>query len=314
MSFLSDKLREVKYQPWYIYLTSLPRNVLILSATITVSTLALILIIVIATRSAHDYPQYEQIDFVFPSDCQTTQNVSCIFPFSYKGLEYSQCTTVDNHGVPWCSTGLDHRGHHIKGQWGNCQTSCPKGCSTVSGPQPDKLCMFPFKWKGTVYRECTSHMNSGKLWCPTQLDHLNGYIEGQWGNCHQDTCTGCRTVDGATCHLPFIYKNVTYDECTTEDSETLWCNTGGQDLVRADCRPGCAIGCHTYLGNKCIFPFKFKGKTFTKCEQDKNSQKALTWCATEVDSQGEMVQGKWEYCHSGCEEELVEEAERNNST
>ena len=49
-----------------------------------------------------------------------------------------------------------------------------------------------------------------------------------------------RTVDGATCHLPFVYKNVTYDECTTEDSETLWCNTGGQELVRADCRPGCA--------------------------------------------------------------------------
>ena len=49
-----------------------------------------------------------------------------------------------------------------------------------------------------------------------------------------------RTVDGATCHLPFVYKNVTYDECTTEDSETLWCNTGGQDLVKADCRPGCA--------------------------------------------------------------------------
>ena len=60
--------------------------------------------------------------------------------------------------------------------------------------------------------------------------------------------------------------------------------------------------------------FKFNGTTFTKCEQDKNSQKALTWCATEVDKEGEMVQGKWEYCHSGCEEELVEEAESNNST
>ena len=102
-------------------------------------------------------------------------------------------------------------------------------------------------------------------------------------------------------------------------------NWSGQTVVRAvQVRTLCifckyfptilSVGCHTYLGNKCIFPFKFNGTTFTKCEQDKNSQKALTWCATEVDKEGEMVQGKWEYCHSGCEEELVEEAERNNST
>ena len=44
----------------------------------------------------------------------------------------------------------------------------------------------------SIARECTTHMNSGKLWCPTQLDHLNGYIEDMWGNCDPDTCTGCR--------------------------------------------------------------------------------------------------------------------------
>ena len=77
------------------------------------------------------------------SDC----DVCCL------GVEYSQCTTADNHGVPWCSTGTDHRGRHMEGQWGNCNTSCPRGCSTVSGPDPGSLCMFPFKWNGTVYRQ-----------------------------------------------------------------------------------------------------------------------------------------------------------------
>ena len=53
-----------------------------------------------------------------------------------------------------------------------------------------------------------------------------------------------RTVEGSTCHLPFVYKNVTYDECTMEDSDSLWCHTGGVDdnhqLVRGECQPGCA--------------------------------------------------------------------------
>ena len=63
----------------------------------------------------------------------------------------------------------------------------------AAGPDPGKLCVFPFKWNGTVYRECTSHMNSGQLWCPTEVDHLNGYIDNKWGNCAADTCTGCRS-------------------------------------------------------------------------------------------------------------------------
>lgn len=57
-----------------------------------------------------------------------------------------------------------------------------------------------------------------------------------------------------------------------------------------------------------MFPFTFQGKTFTSCELDRGSRQELTrpglrWCATEVDSEGEMVQGKWEYCHAGCQEE-----------
>jgi len=307
MSFLSEKLREFRYQPWYIYLTTLPKYTLATAVTITASVLAVIFIVIISTaRSGHKYPQFDPLDFKFPDSCRTTQNISCVFPFSYKGSEYSECTTVDNRGVAWCSTSNDHRGVHQEGQWGDCTDSCPRGCSTVSGPDPGKLCVFPFKWNGTVYRECTTHMNSGQLWCPTEVDHLNGYIDNKWGNCAADTCTGCRTVEGLTCHLPFIYKNQTYDECTREDSDTLWCHTGARDqnnqLVRGDCQPGCAIGCHSYLGTKCIFPFKFNGTTFTGCERDKQSRQGLSWCATEVSDDGEMVEGKWEYCHAGCEQ------------
>ena len=62
-----------------------------------------------------------------PPPCQTDTNQDCVFPFSYKGLEYATCTTADNHGVPWCSTSTDHRGQYVNGRWGNCQETCQTG-------------------------------------------------------------------------------------------------------------------------------------------------------------------------------------------
>ena len=51
----------------------------------------------------------------------------CVFPFSYKGLEYGSCTTADNGGVAWCSTATDHRGRYVAGRWGDCEEDCPLG-------------------------------------------------------------------------------------------------------------------------------------------------------------------------------------------
>ena len=128
------------------------------------------------------------------------------------------------------------------------------GCKTISGPDPGKLCVFPFKWDGVVYRECTTHTNNGLLWCATHVDHLGNTT--QWGNCDMATCPGCRTTAGTTCQLPFIYNNVTHNECV-EDSDTnkLWClsaptdGEGDRTVVRAECQPGCASKEKTIVQN-----------------------------------------------------------------
>ena len=82
----SEALLEVRYQPWYLYLTSLPKYKLVAGAAVTVTSLSLVLIIIVCSNRAGQYPQYQPADLVFPATaCQTMQNISCIFPFSYKG-------------------------------------------------------------------------------------------------------------------------------------------------------------------------------------------------------------------------------------
>ena len=55
---------------------------------------------------------------MFYVGCKTTDGKACQFPFTYKGIEYKQCTSISNNGVPWCGT--------ASGGWGNCMQSCDK--------------------------------------------------------------------------------------------------------------------------------------------------------------------------------------------
>ena len=47
----------------------------------------------------------------------------------------------------------------------------------------------------------------------------------------------------------------------------------------------------------CVFPFKHDGYTFEGCTTYGYDS---AWCATEVDSEGEMIKGKWGICRPGC--------------
>jgi hypothetical protein len=54
-------------------------------------------------------------------------NVSCVLPFTYNGVSYKTCTTVNNganNGLAWCATGST-----VATQWGICDKAkfCPQG-------------------------------------------------------------------------------------------------------------------------------------------------------------------------------------------
>jgi len=64
---------------------------------------------------------------------------------------------------------------------------------------------------------------------------------------------------------------------------------------------GHKAGCITKSGNKpwakCVFPFRYGGKTYTGCT--KAGHNAL-WCSTKTDSNGNHISGNWGNCNSDC--------------
>jgi len=64
--------------------------------------------------------------------------------------------------------------------------------------------------------------------------------------------------------------------------------------------------CVTLTGKTCVFPFKYKDVEYYQCTY---ADSPLAWCATETDSSGNVITGKWDDCSvsqiSGCTQESI---------
>jgi len=109
---------------------------------------------------------------------------------------------------------------------GRCFAENTEGkCTTKSGP-----CVFPFKYKGKTYDECTTVRNSGVPWCATKVNSNGEYVE--YGNCERmclvkwiKICEECmlsgvkkERYDGTK-----IGDNVSIDECKAKCAVTKGC-------------------------------------------------------------------------------------------
>ena len=47
-----------------------------------------------------------------PNTCSTKTGAACVFPFTYGGVEYSQCSYADSP-VPWCATATQADGNYL---------------------------------------------------------------------------------------------------------------------------------------------------------------------------------------------------------
>jgi len=68
-----------------------------------------------------------------PDLCVTTAGDPCVFPFTYRGVEYLECTFTDSP-TPWCATRVDFSGNVITNRWGDCDTTGPSCSSSPSQP------------------------------------------------------------------------------------------------------------------------------------------------------------------------------------
>ena len=51
------------------------------------------------------------------AECETMDGDTCVFPFSYHGIEHYVCITHDTGGIPWCEIAY--------GLTGTCKSDCP---------------------------------------------------------------------------------------------------------------------------------------------------------------------------------------------
>merc|ERR1712203_1319610 len=58
-----------------------------------------------------------------------------------------------------------------------------------------------------------------------------------------------------------------------------------------------AKSCATEDGQACVFPFQYDGLSYSSCTAIDSDQ---LWCATEVDADGDYIDGQWGNCNSNC--------------
>eukprot|EP00095_Tigriopus_kingsejongensis_P005107 maker-scaffold161_size295871-snap-gene-1.36 protein:Tk05107 transcript:maker-scaffold161_size295871-snap-gene-1.36-mRNA-1 annotation:"cysteine-rich motor neuron 1 protein" len=59
-------------------------------------------------------------------ECRTTTGRDCIFPFTFKGQTFTECTTFESlNEKPWCAVAVDENNEALEGQWADCSDGCP---------------------------------------------------------------------------------------------------------------------------------------------------------------------------------------------
>ncbi|XP_028415778.1 72 kDa type IV collagenase-like [Dendronephthya gigantea] len=128
----------------------------------------------ITTYVIDDVSTWENCATGATCEVKTTSGKCCVFPFYYRGIKYSACTTVANNNVFWC--GITTYVVDVS-TWENCATGATCEVKTTSG----KCCVFPFYYRGIKYSACTTVANNNVFWCGTTTYVIDDV--STWENC-----------------------------------------------------------------------------------------------------------------------------------
>merc|ERR1712115_383882 len=268
-----------------------------------------------------------------PNTCATRTGESCVFPFTYKGVEHYHCTYADSP-TPWCATMTDSQGVVVTNRWGDCETSalssCQEeqislpSCTTESGPYPNQPRVFPFRYNGVTYTSCTTQDKS-QAWCSTNTTLAGTHIPGYFGYC-PSSCPGAEgsictpgtsyTVDCNTCVCGADGNPVcTSNDCGSTTSTSTPTTSPATTTTTTTSSPSstCTTVSGPGAGADCVFPFTFSGTTYVSCTEwiYGGENQGSKWCSTKVDSQGVHVNGEGNYgfCGADCNIDTVSLAE-----
>lgn len=149
---------------------------------------------------------------------------ACVFPFTYKGVEYGTCTTRDNRDVPWCSLTSDYGSGN---RWARCQMNINATRTRQrSGNAGGSSCYYPFIYKGKSYYTCiVVDYDSRKPWCATSPDYDR---DRKWGECiiYPYIRTTGGNAGAQPCVFPFIYQGRWTEGCLiANQGQYPWCAT-----------------------------------------------------------------------------------------
>ena len=72
-------------------------------------------LLLIGVTQAQDPLGTTTVNTISGGGATVAAGTACVFPFTYRNVTYTTCTTVRNDGVFWCSTTAEY-----DKKWGNC--------------------------------------------------------------------------------------------------------------------------------------------------------------------------------------------------
>ncbi|XP_035673390.1 uncharacterized protein LOC118413893 isoform X1 [Branchiostoma floridae] len=224
------------------------------------------------------------------------EETSCVFPFRYHGIWYTDCTPVDSI-VPWCAWDRDYKeGRYTICEISNAHPTEASEETDASGSGDEEKCSFPFMYNGVLYTSCTM-VDSMLPWCAWDQDYKEGrYTICKISNTHPTEASGETDAPGSgdeeKCSFPFMYNGVLYTSCTMVDSILPWCawdqhyQDGRYSIceeIVEDFTPGVKDE------NSCVFPFTYGSEMYDSCTI---KDSVMPWCAWDDEYQF----GRWSYC------------------
>jgi hypothetical protein len=221
----------------------------------------------------------------------------CVFPFVFRNITFTACTTFLHGDTPWCSTQTDAAGHHIMGanMWAECDIVHSGGGGDEDdnniAPHSPSQCPIEVQcsagcydhWRGDGF--CDHHCNNEAC----------GYDSRVLGpdritlDC--DNSDAAHTDDGATDQSS---GDSSSDNAVPEDPNAV------EGCTTKDAATGEAV--------TCVFPFTFLGVTYDSCTLsaafeaggEGGSTTLVPWCSTATDSAGEHISGHFADCSAQC--------------